>query len=420
MPNSRVRSASTSRWPETRRAVSILASSSVTMPCSFPVAPIRVPSCVGRYCQTILMVNQGGVDGKGHERPRGPVAACDAMTMHAPHIEAAPWDEQVALDDAAYRAQVAYLFERSPFYRDKLRARASDAADRRRARRDRRAAASPRRTSSARAATPDNPIGAHLAAPMAEIVRIYSTSGTTGTPSYIPLTASDLDNWIEISPRSYAASGLRRGRAHRLDLQRGPVRRRRRARRLRPHRPLPHPGRHREHRAADGARSSCSSPTRLVLHAVLRRSTSPSGRRRAASTSRGSSVERVLVAGEPGGGEPAFRARLEDGWGARVTEAMGIGDIGVSLWGECEEQDGMHFSGARLRPRRADRPRDRRAASRWRTAPTASSSTPTSRHRAAPLLRFRTRDHVRVAHEPLCRAAAPRRACAASAAPTTC
>src|SRR5438094_10585505 len=59
-----------------------------------------------------------------------------------------------------------------------------------------------------------------------------------------------------------------------------------------------------------------------------------------------SSVTRVLVAGEPGGGEPAFRAKLEDGWGAKVTEAMGVGDIGVSLFGECEEQGGMHF-GAR-------------------------------------------------------------------------
>ena len=37
----------------------------------------------------------------------------------------------------------------------------------------------------------------------------------------------------------------------------------------------------------------------------------------------GSSVERVLVAGEPGGGEPAFRAKLEAGWGAKVTEALG-------------------------------------------------------------------------------------------------
>ena len=59
-----------------------------------------------------------------------------------------------------------------------------------------------------------------------------------------------------------------------------------------------------------------------------------------------SSVRRVLVAGEPGGGEPAFRAMLQEGWGARVTEAMGIGDIGPSLWGECVAQDGMHL-GAR-------------------------------------------------------------------------
>ena len=44
--------------------------------------------------------------------------------------------------------------------------------------------------------TPDNPIGAHLCATPSEIVRIYSTSGTTGTPSYIPLTAGDLDNWV--------------------------------------------------------------------------------------------------------------------------------------------------------------------------------------------------------------------------------
>ncbi len=59
-----------------------------------------------------------------------------------------------------------------------------------------------------------------------------------------------------------------------------------------------------------------------------------------------SSVKRVLVAGEPGGGEPAFREMLERAWGARVTEAMGIGDIGPSLWGECEQQNGMHL-GAR-------------------------------------------------------------------------
>ena len=59
--------------------------------------------------------------------------------------------------------------------------------------------------------TPENPIGAHLCATPSEIVRIYSTSGTTGTPSYIPLTAGDLDNWVTGSARSYAASGVAAG-----------------------------------------------------------------------------------------------------------------------------------------------------------------------------------------------------------------
>src|SRR6185437_272842 len=59
--------------------------------------------------------------------------------------------------------------------------------------------------------TAANPIGAHLCVEREQIVRIYSTSGTTGTPSYIPLTVSDLDNWVTGSARSYAASGIAAG-----------------------------------------------------------------------------------------------------------------------------------------------------------------------------------------------------------------
>ena len=50
-------------------------------------------------------------------------------------------------------------------------------------------------------------------------------------------------------------------------------------------------------------------------------------------------------AASPGAARRSCAARLEAAWGARVTEAMGIGDIAVSLWGECEAQAGMHFSG---------------------------------------------------------------------------
>jgi phenylacetate-CoA ligase len=126
---------------------------------------------------------------------------------------------------------------------------------------------------------------------------------------------------------------------------------------------------------------------------------------------RGSSVERVLVAGEPGGGEPAFRERLEEGWGARVTEAMGIGDIGVSLWGECEEQEGMHL-GARdfvhaelIDPDTAE-PVELVDGSAGELVLTHLQ------HRAAPLLRFRTRDHVEVWASPCrCGRTAPRVRC---------
>jgi phenylacetate-CoA ligase len=103
----------------------------------------------------------------------------------------------------------------------------------------------------------------------------------------------------------------------------------------------------------------------------------------------------VLVAGEPGGGEPGFRARLEAGWGARVTEAMGIGDIGVSLWGECEAQDGMHLGAAEfVHPELIDPATG--AALPLRDGAEGELVLSHVKHRAAPLLRFRTRDHVRV------------------------
>jgi phenylacetate-CoA ligase len=119
----------------------------------------------------------------------------------------------------------------------------------------------------------------------------------------------------------------------------------------------------------------------------------------------------VLVAGEPGGGEPVFRAMLEQGWGARVTEAMGIGDIGASLWGECEHQGGMHL-GARdfVHPELID-------PATGAMVPMVDGATGELvlthlRHRAAPLLRFRTRDHVEVRMAPCpCGRTGPRVRC---------
>ena len=126
---------------------------------------------------------------------------------------------------------------------------------------------------------------------------------------------------------------------------------------------------------------------------------------------RESSVRRVLVAGEPGGGEPAFREKLEEGWGAKVTEAMGVGDIGPSLFGECEQQDGMHlgahgFVHLELIDPETGEARELEDGAEGELVLTHLQ------HRAAPLIRFRTRDHVVVRTSPCaCGRTGPRIRC---------
>jgi phenylacetate-CoA ligase len=252
--------------------------------------------------------------------------------------------------------------------------------------------------------TPDNPFGAHLCAEPPEIARIYSTSGTTGTPSYIPLTAGDLDNWVTGSARSYAASGVRPGQRIVSTYNAGPF-------------------------VAGAALAAferiglihipvgTGNTERLIKAIELLRPQAvvltPSYAAYLAENFdlRESSVERVLVAGEPGGGEPAFRAMLEEGWGARVTEAMGIGDIGVSLWGECEAQNGMHLGAHGFVHAELIEP-DTGAALDMEDGATGELVLTHLHHRAAPLLRFRTRDHVQVWTSPCtCGRTGPRIRC---------
>jgi phenylacetate-CoA ligase len=106
-------------------------------------------------------------------------------------------------------------------------------------------------------------------------------------------------------------------------------------------------------------------------------------------------LKRILVAGEPGGGEPAFRKTLEERYGARVYEVMGIGDVAASLWGECPEQAGMHFSGdpaihVELIDPESGTPVQMSDGARGELVYTHL------RREAAPLLRFRSGDHVQV------------------------
>ena len=329
--------------------------------------------------------------------------------MLAPEVEARPWTEQVAHDDGHYRAQLHYLFERSVFYREKLGAAGVGSAAEAGSLGEIAKLPLTEKNEIRASCTPENPIGSHLCADRADIVRIYSTSGTTGTPSYIPLTQRDLDNWVTGSSRSYAASGIAAGQRIVSTYNAGPF-------------------------VAGAALAAmdriglCHIPVgtgnteRLMTAikllkpeaAVLTPSYAAYLMEWAAERNfdlKGSSVKRVLVAGEPGGGEPGFRARLEEGWGAKVTEAMGIGDIGVSLWGECERQNGMHLGARGFVHAELIDPATG-AAMAMTDGATGELVLTHLQHRAAPLLRFRTRDHVEVWTSPCaCGRTAPRVRC---------
>jgi len=329
--------------------------------------------------------------------------------MHEPEIETLPWQEQHRQDDALYRQQIGYLLERSRFYQKKFQDAGFETAEQVGGLDDLAALPLTEKDELRATRSEADPIGTHLAASMQDLARIYSTSGTTGTPSYIPLTAADLDNWVRTSARSYAASGIAPHERIVTTYNAGPF-------------------------VAGAALDSfnrlglCHVPVgtgnteRLMAAVNLLKpqalACTPSYALYLAEwgTARGmdlptNSVKRILVAGEPGGGEPAMRSQLESAWGAKVTEAMGIGDIGASLWGECEEQTGMHFCARGFVHIELIDPHTGEAVAMEDGASGELVYTHLA-HRGAPMLRFRSRDHVTVRTEPCrCGRTSPRVRC---------
>ena len=187
------------------------------------------------------------------------------------------------------------------------------------------------------------PLGEHAGADMAEVVRVHATSGTTGTPSFVGVTAHDSALWSEAVARAYYAQGIRTESVVVIGFSIGffvggiPVQ---------------------QALAAIGATAvpvGTGATDRLIDAAIDLGADSltctPSFARHIAeslTTRRGIDpselgLRRVLVGAEPGGGIPAVRAALEESWNATVTESVGNGDVIPIHSGECEEQVGNHF-----------------------------------------------------------------------------
>jgi phenylacetate-CoA ligase len=305
--------------------------------------------------------------------------------------ETRPLDEQFRRDRASYRSQIEYLLARSPFYQRKLRdAGFADAAavgelddiarlpftekDELRA---------------TQAATP--PFGEHLAADPKELVRVFSTSGTTGVPCYLGLTRSDLDGYATNVARGYTAAGFSKGQRIAVGFNAGPF--------------------------VAGAvyygfdRIGCTvvpvgtGNTERLVSAILDLeatgvSCTPSYGlylidwcHEHGIDTRSLGLTNMITAGEPGGGDPMIRGRIEDAFGCRVRESMGIGDISLSAWAEDEDAGGMHFMARDFVHVELIEPSSGQPIA-WQHGAEGELVYTALRREAMPLLRFRSRDHV--------------------------
>ena len=258
-------------------------------------------------------------------------------------IECAPSSEVAAVAASNWQQQRSHVAEASGFYRTKL----TGVADLSRIPLDR-LAEIPFTTKKELqlAQGEDPPFGPHLAVDRGAVKRIYQTSGSSGTPSMIALTKRDIATWRTIGSRSYFATGLQphnsvlttfgagpfvAGNTHgvleELQVLAVPV----------------GPGDTVRVLAAFEAGlvdTILSTPSFALYLADRFDAEGTDGRKYG--------LIHLIVGGEPGGGLPAIRSRIESAFGATVTEAMGLGDINPSLFGECPAQQGMHFGGQGL------------------------------------------------------------------------
>ena len=311
--------------------------------------------------------------------------------MFDPAAETRPVDEQFRLDRESYRAQIAYLFERSPFYRRKLEAAGfadpkavgelDDIARLPFTEKD--------ELRATQAAAP--PFGEHLAVEPERLVRVFRTSGTTGVPCYLGLTRRDLEIYATNVARGYSAAGFSRGQRIAVGFNAGPF--------------------------VAGAvyhgfdRIGCTvipvgtgNTERLVSAIINLKATGVSCTpsyglylidwcHDAGVDTRSLGLTNMITAGEPGGGDPLIRARIEEAFGCRVRESMGIGDISLSAWAEDEDGGGMHFMArdfvhVELIDPQSGEPLD------WQHGAEGELVYTALKREAMPLLRFRSRDHV--------------------------
>ncbi|HLH68925.1 MAG TPA: phenylacetate--CoA ligase family protein [Candidatus Dormibacteraeota bacterium] len=239
------------------------------------------------------------------------------------------------------------------------------------------------------------PLGAHAAVDLRAVVRIHSSTGTTGQPSWVGLTRRDVAMWTEVTASALTTEGLTPDdvlvHGASLSLFVGGL----------PFKDAV------EHIGATfvpigtGASEKAVMAFRTLGANVLHSTPSYAlylaeyVRERHGLDPRDLGVRKIFVGGEPGGGEPATRALIEESWGARVTEGLGNADMAPVIFAECPARAGMHHTaGDHVLVELIDPVSGEQLS--WEPGAVGELVYTATDRECCPLLRFRTRDRVEV------------------------
>lgn len=312
-------------------------------------------------------------------------------------IQTRPVEEQFAIDREQYRRQIRYLFDNSEFYRGKLEAAGFRSPEDVGELDDIAALPFTEKDELRKTQASSPPFGSHLASPPENLRRVFSTSGTTGVPCYLGLTENDIDVYATNVARGYSAAGFSKGQRLVVGFNAGPfvagavyygfdkigctvipVGTGNTERMVTAIRKL----------GATGV--SCTPSYGLYLidwcqeHGIETRTLG---------------LKNMITAGEPGGGDPLIRARIEEAFGCQLRESMGIGDISLSVWAEDEDGNGMNFMAREFAHVELIDPASGDPIP-WEDGAEGELVYTALVREAMPLLRFRSRDHVIVNMKP--------------------
>ncbi len=320
--------------------------------------------------------------------------ATSLATCLDPEIETSPWEEIDHLQEFKLGKQLDYLYARSDFYRGKFQ-RAGLQREHYRELRDlsRFPFTTKAELRESQAGCP--PLGRHMAAAWEDVIRVHSSTGTTGKPSFVGITRRDADIWTKMTARSFYTQGLRKTDAviHAAGLTMfvaglsskdaiesiGAV-----------FIPIGTGASEKAIFAAQllGANAMHCTPSYAAYFADF-------VRRETKLEPRDLGLKKLFCGAEPGAGIPAVRAKLQEAWGARVTEGLGNADMAPIIFSECPDQSGMHFNGQEYVRVEIIDPESGEVMP-IETGVSGELVYTSLERECVPLLRFRTRDRVEV------------------------